>query len=101
MSKVIKNPVVAGGKYRLISKSMTDDSSIWYRAICNEDDQLVTIIHFFKLFDSIQSIKSAQREISILSKLCHPGIGNIIEILVPHDLESANEVFVITEYSRS
>lgn len=72
-----------------------------YGSVCHtvdtKTDTSVAIKRCKNLFDDLVDCKRILREISILSKLSHNNVVMIIEIVIPHDLPTFNEIYVVME----
>jgi len=88
--KYIVEKVVGTGSYGSVAK-----------AKCVKDGKKVAIKKMDNIFDDEIDCKRILREITLLRKLKHPCIVNLIEILLPTDPERFTTVYVVLEYADS
>ncbi|CAG9312245.1 unnamed protein product [Blepharisma stoltei] len=63
--------------------------------------QRVAIKQMTKIFDDLIDCKRLLREVSILKHLNHPNIVKMREILLPKNLQTFNELYVVMEHAQS
>lgn len=61
----------------------------------------VAIKKFTQVFDDLIDCKRILREITLLRKLQHSNLVNIVELIAPKDWENFNEVYLVMEYCQS
>jgi len=88
--KYIIEKVVGTGSYGSVAK-----------AKCVKDGKKVAIKKMDNIFDDEIDCKRILREITLLRKLKHPCIVNLIEILLPTDPDKFTTVYVVLEYADS
>jgi len=71
------------------------------RAIDKQSQRVVAIKKIHKVFEDLIDCKRILREIAILNRLNHQNIIQIVDIIIPSDLERFDELYIVLEYCDS
>jgi len=88
--KYVVEKVVGSGSYGSVAK-----------AKCVKTGKKVAIKKMDNIFDDEIDCKRILREVSLLRKLKHPCVVNLIELLMPADPETFSTIYVVLEYADS
>lgn len=90
-----------GPDYEVLRQIGTGSFSTVWEAIHIATGEQVAIKHITHLFDDKSNCLRFLREISILGSLNHPNVMKLKSLIRPKDLDSFNELYIVTEFARS
>jgi mitogen-activated protein kinase 1/3 len=90
-----------GDKYEIIKQVGSGSYGYVVEAIQKGSGKKVAIKRLNKIFDDVVDCKRILREVTLLRKLSHPNLVNIIEILEPTDPKTFDTIYVVLEYAQS
>ena len=90
-----------GSQYSLIKQIGSGSYGVVCEAIHNPTGTTVAIKRISHLFDDVCVGKKLLREIAIMGYLDHPNVIRILDIVLPQDLDTFNEIFIVMEYAES
>ncbi|CCF73394.1 mitogen-activated protein kinase [Babesia microti strain RI] len=82
--------LIGSGSYGQVSKA--------YDSI---ENRYVAIKRIHKVFDDLVDCKRILREIAILNRLDHPNVVKLLDIIIPSNMETFDELYVVLEIADS
>lgn len=90
-----------GSNYEIIKQVGSGSYGYVVEAIQKSTGKKVAIKRLNKIFEDTIDCKRILREVTLLRKLSHPNIVNIVEILEPSDPKNFDTIYVVMEYAQS
>mmetsp|Transcript_2752 Transcript_2752/g.2397 ORF Transcript_2752/g.2397 Transcript_2752/m.2397 type:complete len:443 (+) Transcript_2752:63-1391(+) len=87
--------------YEIVKQIGSGSYGYVVEAIQKSTGKKVAIKRLNKIFEDVVDCKRILREITLLRKLVHPHLVNIIEILEPKDPKNFDTIYVVLEYAQS
>lgn len=90
-----------GTNYDIVKQIGSGSYGYVVEAIQKNTGKKVAIKRLNKIFEDTIDCKRILREVTLLRKLRHPNLVNIVEILEPTDLKNFDSIYVVMEYAQS
>lgn len=90
-----------GSNYEILKQIGSGSYGYVVEAIQKSTGKKVAIKRLNKIFEDTIDCKRILREVTLLRKLNHPNIVNIIEILEPSDPKGFDTIYVVMEHAQS
>jgi len=90
-----------GSGYEIVKQIGSGSYGYVVEAIQKSTGKKVAIKRLNKIFEDVVDCKRILREVTLLRKLVHPNLVNIIEILEPSDPKTFDTLYVVLEYAQS
>jgi mitogen-activated protein kinase 1/3 len=90
-----------GDAYEIVKQIGSGSYGYVVEAIQKSSGKKVAIKRLNKIFEDVVDCKRILREVTLLRKLNHPNLVNIIEILEARDPKTFDTLYVVLEYAQS
>lgn len=90
-----------GPDYEIVKQVGSGSYGFVVEAIHKPTGKKVAIKRLTRMFDDLVDCKRILREVSLLRRMNHPNVVNLLDILEPSDPDNFEELYVVFEYSQS